>query len=361
MAATDVHQHQLFNELNKIVKKDLIYYIINKKLPANVVSALSEEVVKFLEKGQQDDEVFHDSIATEQEVCRNVSCLNRCGDSTARCEISMDNILVRELERSNNSLNTIISLLQAQNSKVMRDQNNTPQTRSRQNNPIDSLPLSTETRGRSPTSVAKKIAVPVPPPPLSPPPQTLSSIPGRSCALEHRRAEIGSTTQQKSVGSQPSICDKPPPAITSQQLSKAVYEAQSKRIFNSHTNPDEPIQILDEGWRDVKHKRRRPKPIVGTLTPKNCSIPSAVPKMATLHVSRLAPTTTNEAMKNYLAPHFPEVIADTINSKHPERYASFKISIYENNFKAAMNPELWPQDCYVQRFFFRRKTVLSTR
>nr|CAI5841180.1 unnamed protein product [Callosobruchus analis] len=68
MAATDVHQHQLFNELNKIVKKDLIYYIINKKLPANVVSALSEEVVKFLEKGQQDDVVFHDSIATEQEI-----------------------------------------------------------------------------------------------------------------------------------------------------------------------------------------------------------------------------------------------------------------------------------------------------
>nr|CAI5828913.1 unnamed protein product [Callosobruchus analis] len=349
MAATDVHQHQLLNELNKIVKKDLIYYIINKKLPANIVSALSEEVVKFLEKGQQDDEVFHDSIATEQEVCRNVSCLNRCGDSTARCEISMDNILFRELERSNNSLSTIISLLQAQNSKI------------RQNNPIDSLPLSIETRGRSPTSVARKIAVPVPPPPHSPPPQTLSSIPGRSCALEHRRAEIGSTTQQKSVDSQLSICDKPPSAITSQQLSKAVYEAQSKRIFNIHTNPDEPIQNLDESWRDVKHKRMRPKPIGGTLTPKNYSIPSAVPKMATLHVSRLAPTTANEAMKNYLAPQFPEVIADTINSKHLERYASFKISIYENSFKAAMNPELWPQDCYVQRFFFRRNTVLSTR
>nr|CAI5818417.1 unnamed protein product [Callosobruchus analis] len=146
------------SQLNKIVKKDLIYYIINKKLPANIVSALSEEVVKFLEKGQQDDEVFHDSIATEQEVCRNVSCLNRCGDSTTRCEISMENILIRELERSNNSLNTIVSLLQAQNSKVMRDQNNTPQTRSRQNNPIDSLPLSTETRGRSPTSVARSSA-----------------------------------------------------------------------------------------------------------------------------------------------------------------------------------------------------------
>nr|CAI5870478.1 unnamed protein product [Callosobruchus analis] len=197
MAATDVHQHQLlFNELNKIVKK-----------------------------------------------CRNVSCLNRCGDSTDRCEISMDNILIRELERSNNSLSTIISLLQAQNSKVMCDQNNTPQTRSRQNNPIESLPLSTETRGRSPTSVARKVAVPVPPPPHSP------------HHKRYRRSLAGAVRW--------SIAELKLDRPLNRNLSTAnsVYEAQSKRIFNSHTNPDEPIQNLDEGWRDVKHKRRRPKPI----------------------------------------------------------------------------------------------------
>ncbi|CAH1992242.1 unnamed protein product [Acanthoscelides obtectus] len=110
---------------------------------------MSDEVVKFLEKEQQDDEIFHDSISTEQEVCRNISCLNKYGDlRVARCEVKMQNRLIGELQQSNKSLNRIISLLQTQhNSEVIQNHNNTSYTQSCQNGSTDGLSPPAETRG----------------------------------------------------------------------------------------------------------------------------------------------------------------------------------------------------------------------
>nr|CAH7724119.1 unnamed protein product [Callosobruchus chinensis] len=146
--------------------------------------------------------------------------------------------------------------------------------------------------------------------------------------------------------------------ITAQQVSYAIEEAKSCKTVNELTNSIHSGR--DDGWTEVKQRNRKPKQIIGTQIQSNGSLPMGIPKMAILHVSRLAPSTTSGAMKQYLAPNFPEAIVEDHQSRNPDKYISFKISIYEKNFKMAMNPEMWPQDCYVQRFFFRRKTTEST-
>lgn len=353
-------KQQIINELQKLVKQDLISYIIYKKLPESVVSKLSQEVVKFLEGNHQEEDVFHDSISTEREVCRNLSCLNKLADlRVTECEINMQNRLIQELEQSIKNLNTIISLVSTKNgSEVIQNQNNNPSQyeAGETNAPATSVP-SLETGGQSP-AVSTKTDAPL----LALPPYavaTTASVGSKnSSTARQTTSSVVSLNQRGSTFKQPQCYrNNSRTIITPQQVSHAVHEAQSRKILNDLTSSDQPTH--DRGWKEVKYKRRRP--MIGTHTEANGTSLSGVPKVAVLHVSRIAPETTCEKMKCYLQPRFPEVTVETMISRYPERYASFKISIYEKNFKTAMNPDLWPQDCCVQRFFFRRKAAESIR
>lgn len=88
MGTTEIHQ-QLANDLQKLEKKDLIFYIINKQFPENVVSTLNAEVVRCFTENNPD---LHESISTGQKVCRNFKCVNKLADlRIAQCEINMRN------------------------------------------------------------------------------------------------------------------------------------------------------------------------------------------------------------------------------------------------------------------------------
>lgn len=62
-------------------------------------------------------------------------------------------------------------------------------------------------------------------------------------------------------------------------------------------------------------------------------------------------------MKNLLAEQFPEVLCEQLIGKNNKQYSSFKVTIYESNFRKAMDPSIWPDGACIGKFFhIRHKT-----
>lgn len=135
-------------------------------------------------------------------------------------------------------------------------------------------------------------------------------------------------------------------------------EAQLKMKECIHlTKPDEPITSFlsqkDQEWSQVVKKKRK-RPIVIGSNVDNLSV-RGVPKFVDLHVYRLDVNTTGAELINFLKPNFPEVKCEALNSKHPELYTSYKVSILQENFKKAMETQYWPKGACIQQFFVLRK------
>lgn len=356
-------QQQVEVELQKLLKKDLIYYVIYRKLPDGVVSSLSEPVVQFLVGAQQDGDSSREyvSVTTEQEVCRSLHCLNQKADlRVSECELKAQTRLVQELESSILNLNTIISLLRNQNkSEVNRNNNNTvQQSRISQGRNSQQTGRGRQAAGKlTPSSVEaardRIIAVGG-----STGDSATRNSRGQSASVGHS-PEVSVNASQPTCGERSHTFESNP--ITSHQVSKAIHEAQSHLIMSDIISGGESSQKGD--WHTVDYRKKRSRAIVGTQDRMESSstLLEGVPRMAVLHVYRLSPNTTVDVLKGYLTPTFPEVLCERIQSRQPERYASFKVSIFERNFKRAMDPQLWPKDCYVQRFFFRKRMEQSAR
>ena len=111
-------------------------------------------------------------------------------------------------------------------------------------------------------------------------------------------------------------------------------------------------------WTDVV--RRRPKRVVVVGSNNENSITNklqGVPKTVSLHVYRLAPGTKAEQLTEFLKPDYPEVTCEVLASRHPELYASFKITIFEENAKSVMDPNIWPKNMCVRYFLVPRQKV----
>lgn len=83
-----------------------------------------------------------------------------------------------------------------------------------------------------------------------------------------------------------------------------------------------------------------------------------VPKTVSLHVYRLTPNTSVDQVVQFLKPHFPEVSCEKLASKYPDVYSSFKVNIFANNFDAAMDPTIWPNNACVRRFLYHRQKAI---
>ncbi|KAJ8948139.1 hypothetical protein NQ317_000182 [Molorchus minor] len=117
---------------------------------------------------------------------------------------------------------------------------------------------------------------------------------------------------------------------------------------SNHNNKDEA-----NDWKLISNTRRKRKMIVGNN--KDSSSVKGVPKLVSLHVYRINKNTTTDELTTLLKDNFQEVVCEQINSKHPEIYSSFKVSILEDNFAKAMNPNVWPYGACVSRFFRPKK------
>lgn len=153
--------------------------------------------------------------------------------------------------------------------------------------------------------------------------------------------------------------------IDAKMVRNGIKEAQ-ETILTKHIMNESSMKIIDEktkkdeDWSVVESKRRKSKMVVGTGNENIQTTVKGVPKTIDLHVYRINPGTSPEDLKTVLKPHFPEVVATSIDSRKPEVYSSFKVTIFQENFGKAMDATLWPKNCCVRRFLYlRAKTNLN--
>ncbi|CAG9815509.1 unnamed protein product [Phaedon cochleariae] len=139
----------------------------------------------------------------------------------------------------------------------------------------------------------------------------------------------------------------------SNSLAQVVTQTKMNEIINLTNNEKSPsnLNLDQDGWRETKRKRRR-NVIIGK---NSTEIVKGVPKYINLHVYRLKPGTTTDELTHLLKSNFPEVACESLNSKFPELYSSFKVTIMESHFRKAMDPSLWPFGACISRFLEKRK------
>ncbi|KAJ3641337.1 hypothetical protein Zmor_027849 [Zophobas morio] len=108
----------------------------------------------------------------------------------------------------------------------------------------------------------------------------------------------------------------------------------------------------DNDWKTITPKKRK---LQGKKSVVGCSDSSlsiqAIPRMGYVHVYRLCPNTTAEQLQQHLVPKVSVINIEKLNSKHPEIYASFKLTVDLNDVNAAMDPKIWPTGTRINRFF----------
>nr|CAI5862439.1 unnamed protein product [Callosobruchus analis] len=122
----------------------------------------------------------------------------------------------------------------------------------------------------------------------------------------------------------------------------AMASTSTDAVDNSSKKSTSTSTVVDRrsgDWKTVENKRRRRNTVVGKREDTEVK---GVPKLAQLHVYRISKETTVECLTMLLQKNFPEAKCEAITPKHPEFYKSFKVRIYEHNFKKAMDADVWP-------------------
>ncbi|KAG5866057.1 hypothetical protein JTB14_010488 [Gonioctena quinquepunctata] len=147
-----------------------------------------------------------------------------------------------------------------------------------------------------------------------------------------------------------------PKMFTHKEVNTAILTAEAtnkmRDIQDLGTNLDE------QKWEKVsyrKHFKNNRRYMVGGN--EEISGISTIPKVISLHVTRLTPNTNSDDLKKVLVKHFPEVVCEEHPSKLPDLYASMKVTIKQENFSRAWKREIWPSGALVSRFFVKKRTA----
>nr|CAI5836855.1 unnamed protein product [Callosobruchus analis] len=171
----------------------------------------------------------------------------------------------------------------------------------------------------------------------------VKNVPVKKVDTKPKQKETKHTLPDKSRGTDKST------AFTYSQVSAADLDAQEKtkceELININNDVRESSNVVaadNEGWEKVKRRRYRTA-VVGSFSDVDSSI-KGVEKMVSIHVSRLAPSTTAEELWKLLKPKFPEAKCEPLQSLRPDIYSSFKVSLSHNNLKSAMDASNWPKN-----------------
>ncbi|KAG5867606.1 hypothetical protein JTB14_012391 [Gonioctena quinquepunctata] len=122
--------------------------------------------------------------------------------------------------------------------------------------------------------------------------------------------------------------------ITRKEVSAAVKEVKTLSVIGNIQNlhkeeiyqrQDQYTNNSSDEWSHVQNKRKRRKFLVGR-TEETCVV-ETIPKVVSLHVTRLHPKTKPIDLKNFLALHIPDVECEPHNSRKPEVYSSMKVTL----------------------------------
>ena len=112
----------------------------------------------------------------------------------------------------------------------------------------------------------------------------------------------------------------------------------------------------NQEWIIPKKKKNKPQPIVGSST-SSAGLLKAAPKKAHIHIYRLMPDTNLEEVMNHIKPQAPEATVQKLNSRHPENYSSFQVTVDYENRESVMDPGIWPAGTRLNRFFHLRQNI----
>ncbi|KAG5864348.1 hypothetical protein JTB14_014469 [Gonioctena quinquepunctata] len=107
----------------------------------------------------------------------------------------------------------------------------------------------------------------------------------------------------------------------------------------------------NDGWTQVKYNKRR-KYLVGQS--EQTGEIETVPKMVTLHVTRLKPNTKPNELKKFLGKSVPDIQCEPHTPERPDIYSSMRITIKREDLKNARRREVWPNGALVSFFVQKR-------
>lgn len=163
-----------------------------------------------------------------------------------------------------------------------------------------------------------------------------SHISSQTINKAHKNQQIGRLPENQQIF-QPAL------------VKTAILQAQTaNKIKEIHELGDIPH---DDGWEKPKPRSSR-RFVVGDND--ELTGIQAVPKLVSLHVTRLKPETRPDDLKKSLENKFPGVLCEDHESKRPEIYKSMKVTIRQEHFKNAWKREVWPRGALVSRFLTKR-------
>lgn len=350
----------LINRLNKLYKNVLIDILVNRTVPEDITCEVTKGFFENLFSSNEED-CFQDSVSCPTipvlEINRNHDS-SKSGQkdelSTLRNEVTVLNKLTSHLESRISDQTFIIELLKSE-----RNSKNVNYPRYRGNS------RSADSQTVSAVSADKIVNLKT----IDKPPTADFSKQTGKKRTENLHRSAGDPdggvaglirkTQEKKVSDNQ--------AIDLGMVQRAIQQVQTRSAKESNSDLMEPIPASgggvavvprsedSAGWRTVTRagvRRRRGRGVTGS---GECAAVKGVPEVVHLHVCRISPDTSAETLVGVLRSHFPEVTCESLNSKRPDIYSSFKVSVYRSHFNKAMDASIWPCGAYVSQFFHRRR------
>lgn len=144
-----------------------------------------------------------------------------------------------------------------------------------------------------------------------------------------------------------------------ENINNVFFSRDKNKDKNNNKDISKQATDITNPTNDKNKDRRKTNVIYGTAD-SSCTI-KAVTRYKHFHVFRLDPELSTDALADYLrGMKISGSRVEKLQSKHPDEYSSFKLSVPANHAEDVLNPNLWPKDTCINRFFFR-KTDKNTK
>lgn len=133
--------------------------------------------------------------------------------------------------------------------------------------------------------------------------------------------------------------------VSKLDVQEAVAKARMRNVISLTEEPKAVVNELGTG--------RRRTIIGGRTNDADCKL-RAAEALSLWHVYWLHPDTTEKDLTDYLGDKFTMVRVERLKSANPDTYASFKITVREDEGPRVADASLWPSGTRIRRFFLRK-------
>ncbi|KAK9876122.1 hypothetical protein WA026_011239 [Henosepilachna vigintioctopunctata] len=114
-----------------------------------------------------------------------------------------------------------------------------------------------------------------------------------------------------------------------------------------------PLDMDNKSDKNRHTNYRQPRGIVGIGHSSKLAI-KGIKLLGHVHICKLDPNLTEDCLKDYLNNSgFKDVQCIKLQSRRPEEYSSFRISVPREDLELLKKPEIWPEGSRINPFLFR--------